>query len=329
MTAPVLEIRDLVVEFTGRHGSVRVIDGVSYDVARGETLGVVGESGSGKTVTVLAALGLLPRTGRIVSGRVLLDGTDLVGLSPRQLRRLRGRRVAMAFQDPMASLHPLLRVGAQIAEAVLVHNPTVSKAAAHARAAELLRLVGVPDGPSRMDSYPHHWSGGMRQRAMIAMAVANEPALLIADEPTTALDVTIQAQVLEVLRAACRETGSALVLITHDLGVIAEMADRVVVMYAGRVAETAPAVDLFDDPRHPYSVALLDSRPRIDGDVGGLRPVHGRPADAMHRPAGCPFHPRCFLRRRRSECCDIVPPLALVDAAHRSACHFHEELTQL
>ena len=314
------------MEFVTAGGTVRAVDGVSYDVGPGETVGVVGESGSGKTATVLATLGLLPSGGRAVAGEALFGGTDLLRLHPRDLRRMRGRRVAMVFQDPMTSLHPLVRVGPQVAEALLIHNRSMSKTAARSRAVELLRLVGVPDARSRFDSYPHQWSGGMRQRAMIAVAVANAPALLIADEPTTALDVSIQAQVLDVLQAACAETGSGLILITHDLGVIAEMADRVVVMYAGCVVETAGVGEMFQQPRHPYSAALLESRPRLDRDIAPLAPIPGRPPDLLHRPSGCPFHPRCFLSQGRERCRAVVPPLLDAGAEQCSACHFHHEL---
>lgn len=325
---PLLSIRDLCAEFTTRDGTTRVLDGVSFDVRAGETLGVVGESGSGKTVTVLAALGLLPSSGHVVGGEVVFDGADLLRLNRRDLRHTRGRRVGMVFQDPMTSLHPLLRVGPQIAEALHAHDRRLSRKAARARVLQLLALVGVPDAASRYDTYPHQWSRGMRQRAVIAMAVANAPSLLIADEPTTALDVTIQAQVLDVLKAACIETGSAAILITHDLGVIAEMADRVVVMYAGRVVESAATVELFDQPSHPYTVGLLESRPRLDRDLTPLTPIPGRPPDPVHRPTGCAFHPRCFLRQGRQRCVDRVPALTSDGAAHPSACHFRDELAQ-
>ena len=332
----VLSIRNLVVEFDSPEGVVRAVDGVSYDVEPGTTLGVVGESGCGKTVTVLAVLGLLPRSGRIVSGEILLDGQDLVQMRRRQLRRIRGKRIAMVFQDPMTSLHPVFPVGHQIVEALRTHDDSLTPAAARARAADLLALVGVPDATARLRTYPHQWSGGMRQRAMIAMAIANRPALLIADEPTTALDVTIQAQVLDVLRVAQRETGAAAIVITHDLGIIAELADRVAVMYAGGVVETGTAAALFSTPRHPYTLGLLRGLPRLDTDVDRLVPIPGQPPSLIARPSGCAFHPRCRLRSGRELCVEQVPPLLPVrttpprmargDPTHRSACHFAEEM---
>ncbi|HUG84112.1 MAG TPA: ABC transporter ATP-binding protein, partial [Euzebya sp.] len=326
MNPPLLSIRDLAVEFDTREGPVRAVDGVSIDVCEGETLGIVGESGSGKTVTFLATMGLLPTSGRVVAGQARLDGHDLLAASEGQLRRIRGRRVGMVFQDPMTSLHPMLRVGPQIAEALQVHDRSMSRAVARSRVVELLASVGVPDPAARYAGYPHQWSGGMRQRAMIAMAVANAPALLIADEPTTALDVTIQAQVLEVLKAACAQARSAAVLITHDLGVIAEVADRVAVMYAGRIVETAPVEELFEHPRHPYTVGLLAGRPRLDGDLLPLVGIPGRPPDPANRPTGCAFHPRCSLRDGRQRCVGEDPPLEMVAERHRSACHFSSEL---
>ncbi|HWB73216.1 MAG TPA: ABC transporter ATP-binding protein, partial [Egibacteraceae bacterium] len=271
MTGAVLAVRDLVVEFDTPEGTVRAVDGVSFDVAAGETLGVVGESGCGKTVTALAVLGLLPRPpGRIARGRILLEGRDLLQLSARQLRQVRGKQVAMVFQDPMTSLHPAFTVGHQVAEALRAHHPRLRAAAARARAAELLELAGVPRAHGRVGDYPHQWSGGMRQRAMIAMAIANRPKVLVADEPTTALDVTIQAQVLEVLRVARQQTGAGMVLITHDLGVVAETADRVAVMYAGRIVEVGDVETIFGAPRHPYTLGLMASLPRPDTDLRRL-----------------------------------------------------------
>ena len=278
-TPPLLSVRDLVVEFHGRSGAFRAVDGVDLDVHPGETLGLVGESGSGKTVTVLAALGLLPKPPRCtVRGRAVLSGRDLLTLSPRALREVRGREVGVVFQDPMTSLHPSLRVVDQVAEAVAVHCGGRSSTHPRDRAVELLSRVGIAHPERRLRDYPHQWSGGMRQRAMIAMAIANAPALLVADEATTALDVTIQAQVLDVLRAARAETGAATVLITHDLGVVAELADRVAVMQHGRVVESAPVGRLFAAPAHHHTVTLLESLPRLD------RPVPRRPPPAPRPP---------------------------------------------
>lgn len=321
MTAPVLSLRDLTVEFRGPAGTVHAVNGVSFDVAPGEVLGVVGESGCGKTVTLLAGLRLLAEPpARIVGGQALFRGRDLLQLSRRELRRVRGREIGVVFQDPLTSLHPSMRVGDQIAEAVLVHDRGLPAAAARARAVELLDLVGVPRPAARLRDYPHQWSGGMRQRAVIAAAIANRPALLIADEPTTALDVTVQAQVLDVLRLAAAEAGAATVLVSHDLGVIAEMADRVVVMYGGRVVESAPVGALFAHPRHPYTAALLAGVPRLDGPVRLPDPVPGQPPTLFDVPAGCAFAGRCPCRADRSRCLDEVPERA--PGEHQVACHF-------
>jgi oligopeptide/dipeptide ABC transporter ATP-binding protein len=326
-TDPVLSIRDLKVRFDVPEGIVRAVDGVSYDVGPGEILGVVGESGCGKSVTVMAALGLLAAPpARVVGGEVLLEGRDLLRLGPKELRAVRGKDVAMVFQDPMTSLHPAYTVGAQVAEAVRAHEPRASARAAEARAVDLLRLVGVPDAGARAPAYPHQWSGGMRQRAMIAMAIAHRPKVLIADEPTTALDVTVQAQVLEVLRRVQEETGSAIVLITHDLGVIAEMADRVVVMYAGRVVETGGTTALFRAARHPYTRGLLACLPRLELEGKPLPAIPGSPPDLVAPPPGCAFHPRCGLRQGRHRCAVEEPVLAEVGEGHRAACHFSDEL---
>jgi oligopeptide/dipeptide ABC transporter ATP-binding protein len=326
---PILTIRDLVVEFATDDGVVHAVDGVSYDVYRGETLGIVGESGSGKSVSQLALLGLIPQPpGRIARGDATFDGRDLLKMSKKDLRRLRGGEVAMVFQDPMTSLNPVFKIGHQLDEAILAHNKNVSDKAARARSIELLNIVGVPNPERRYDQYPHEFSGGMRQRAMIAMAIANEPKLLIADEPTTALDVTIQAQILEVLKKAQDETHAATILITHDLGLIAEMADRVVVMYAGKVVELTDVHKLFAAPRHPYTVGLMDSLPRMTVDEEWLRPIPGQPPSLINRPPGCSFHPRCFLSQGRAVCREEEPPLRTLgeDGHHLSACHFAEEL---
>ncbi len=298
MTEPLLAVRDLVTEFDTADGVVHAVSHVDYDVYPGETVGIVGESGSGKSVTVMSMLGLIPiPPGRIASGQILYNGQDLLTMPPNELRRVRGNEIAMVFQDPMTSLNPVFRVGDQIKEAILVHHPEHGEDVVHKRAVELLALVGIPDPETRVNQYPHEYSGGMRQRAMIAMSIANEPKLLIADEPTTALDVTIQAQVLEVLQAAQRETNAATILITHDLGLIAEMADRVVVMYAGRVVEVADVFTIFKDPRHPYTVGLMASLPRLDAELERLAPIPGQPPSLIDVPSGCPFHPRCRLQQ--------------------------------
>ena len=327
-TEPVLSIRNLVVEFSTDDGVVHAVDGVSYDVHRGETLGIVGESGSGKSVSQLSILGLIPQPpGRIVSGEAVFDGRDLIGMPKKELRAIRGGPVAMVFQDPMTSLNPVLKIGFQLAEAVKAHRPGVSDKDANARAVELLDLVGVPNPDRRADQYPHEFSGGMRQRAMIAMAVANDPKLLIADEPTTALDVTIQAQILEVMKAAQKETNAAIILITHDLGLIAELADRVAVMYAGRVVEMGDVFTIFNAPRHPYTVGLMRSVPRVELDLDELQPIPGSPPSLISRPPGCTFHPRCLFSRGRAVCRTDVPELRPVGATdHLSRCHFAEEL---
>jgi oligopeptide/dipeptide ABC transporter ATP-binding protein len=324
--AALLEIEDLVVEFGTEEGVVRAVDGVTFSVRPGEIVGVVGESGSGKSVTAMSVLGLIRPPGRTVGGRIAFRGNDLRALPGSELRRIRGNQIAMIFQDPMTALNPVVPVGRQIVEALRLHQPGLTRATAAKRAVELLALVGVPDPADRFRQAPHEYSGGMRQRAMIAMAIANDPALLIADEPTTALDVTIQAQVLDLLKKAQKETQSATILITHDLGVIAELADRVVVMYAGQVVEQGDVRTIFDAPRHPYTVGLMRSRPRLDEPIGALRPIPGSPPNPLRRPFGCPFQPRCEHSRDRAECVDQRPVLREVGAGHASACHFAEEL---
>jgi oligopeptide/dipeptide ABC transporter ATP-binding protein len=322
MSEPVLSIRDLTVRFAAPWGTVHAVTGVSLDLHPGEVVGVVGESGCGKTVTLLASLRLLPEPpARIVGGEVLFRGRDLLRMRRRELRRIRGREIGVVFQDPLTSLHPSIRVGDQIAEAMRVHDRGLSVRAARARVVELLDLVGVPHAASRARDYPHQWSGGMRQRAMIAAAIANRPAVLIADEPTTALDVTIQAQVLDVLRLAHAETGAGTVLVSHDLGVIAELADRVVVMYGGRVVETGPVQDIFARPRHPYTAGLLASVPRLDGPVMLTDPIPGQPPVLLEQSPGCGFAARCPGRGERKRC--VLETPALVPAgAHGVACHF-------
>jgi peptide/nickel transport system ATP-binding protein len=293
MSEPLLRVEDLRVEFATEDGVVRAVDGISYEVARGRTLGIVGESGSGKTFSSLTTLGRTRAQGARVSGRILFEGRDLVTLSDRELRAIRGNEIAMIFQDPLSSLHPFFQVGNQLIEAIRTHQD-VSKKQARERAIELLGLVGIPDPGKRVCEYPHEFSGGMRQRAMIAMALANEPKLLIADEPTTALDVTVQAQILALLARLQRELGMAIVIITHDLGVVAQTADEIGVMYAGRIVERASAELLFAGPEHPYTWGLLKSIPSLSGThKGQLVPIPGSPPSLINRPPGCHFHPRC------------------------------------
>ncbi|HZE03847.1 MAG TPA: ABC transporter ATP-binding protein, partial [Solirubrobacteraceae bacterium] len=290
-TQPLFSVEDLRVEFHTDDGVVHAVDGISYSVDAGKTIGIVGESGSGKSVSSLTALGLTRSPRAKIQGRIMFDGRDLVSLADDEMRRIRGKDLAMIFQDPLSSLHPFYKVGAQLMEAVLTHR-SVSKSAARKRAIELLELVGIPDPKRRVDAYPHEFSGGMRQRAMIAMALANEPKLLIADEPTTALDVTVQAQILQLLEDLQERLGMAIVIITHDLGVVAEMADDIAVMYAGRIVERASTQDIFASPQHPYTWGLLQSIPRLDTVRGEeLTPISGRPPSLINRPSGCYFHP--------------------------------------
>lgn len=319
---PLLSVRDLRVTFgTGPH-TVTAVDGVSFDVHPGQTLGIVGESGSGKSVSVMSLLGLA--AGDVVGGTAVFEGEDLLRMSSREMRAIRGKSIAMVFQDAMTALNPVLTIGFQLIEALTVHG--LSPAAARERALELLRAVGVPNAEARLRQYPHEYSGGMRQRAMIAMAMANRPRLLIADEPTTALDVTIQAQVLNVLRTAKDETGAATILITHDLGVVAEMADRVAVMYAGQVVESGTVEQVFRNPSHPYTIGLLRSLPRLDGSATRLLPIRGNPPSASDQPSGCRFHPRCDLSGGRSLCAEEVPALLTSEDGTSSRCHFRGEV---
>jgi oligopeptide/dipeptide ABC transporter ATP-binding protein len=326
---PILEIDDLTVEFNTEDGVVQAVTHVSYDLHPGEVLGIVGESGSGKSVSMLSVLGLIPMPpGRIVSGHALFRGENLLTMPKNKLRQIRGGAMAMIFQDPMTSLNPVLTIGDQLSEAIKVHNPGTSDDKAIKRTIELLQLVGVPFAERRVNQYPHEFSGGMRQRAMIAMAIANDPSVLVADEPTTALDVTIQAQIVEVLKAAQDETHAAIVLITHDLGLIAELADRVVVMYAGRVVELGDVYTIFNSPRHPYTVGLMNSLARLDTDQEWLEPIPGQPPSLVNLPPGCAFHPRCTHSQGRAICRTDIPELRKTDdgAEHVSACHFAEEL---
>ncbi len=317
MREPLLSVEDLRVEFWTGRGTVHAVNGVSFDIAPGETLGIVGESGCGKSVTSLALLGILARAGRIPSGRALFGGRDLLKLSDRELRGIRGREIAMIFQDPMTSLNPVLTIGRQIREALETHFGMERKQA-NARAAELLDQVGIPSAKVRLADYPHQFSGGMRQRAMIAMALACEPKLLIADEPTTALDVTIQAQILALLKTLVADHGTALIMITHDLGVVAGMCERVNVMYGGLFMETGSAEQVFSQPRHPYTLGLLQSVPRLDAGRRRLTPIEGAPRDQLTPPTACPFQPRC--RYEVAESRSEVPPLRELEPGHFVAC---------
>jgi peptide/nickel transport system ATP-binding protein len=320
MAEPLLEVKDLRVQFDTEDGVVRAVDGVSYTVERGRSLGIVGESGSGKSVSSLAVMGLTRFQSARVTGEVWFEGRNLLTLGDEEMRRIRGSEIAMIFQDPLSSLHPFYRVGDQLAEAVRAHKD-VSKAKARERAVELLGMVGIPEPSRRAAAYPHEFSGGMRQRVMIAMALINDPKLLIADEPTTALDVTVQAQILDVIRRLQKETDAAVILITHDLGVVAEVTDDIAVMYAGRVIERASTDAIFDAPQHPYTWGLLRSIPRLDisRDIE-LVPIEGRPPSLINRPSGCAFHPRCpFVREAHKHIDpDLVPVEA--DPTHLVAC---------
>ena len=325
--APVLSVRDLVVDFETPTGRQRAVHGVSFDVRANEVFCLVGESGSGKSVTSLAVMRLLPRTARIAGGEIQFQGRDLRKVSREEMRNIRGKELAMIFQDPMTSMNPVIRVGKQIGEMIHLHEREMSRDDVRARAVELLRGVHVPNADARYSSYPHELSGGTRQRAMIAMAMAHNPALLIADEPTTALDVTIQAQVLDLLAELRAAKGSALMLITHDLGVVAETADRVAVMYAGSIVETGTVDEIFNTPRHPYTVGLLASLLMSEDNSVAAYAIPGQPPVPSRRPAGCPFHPRCGLSRGRDICKEKLPEL--VDGkggAHPAACHFSDEV---
>jgi oligopeptide/dipeptide ABC transporter ATP-binding protein len=324
----VLSVRGLSVEFKTDDGIVHAVDDVSFDVAENETLGIVGESGSGKSVTSLAILGLLPKHAT-VTGEAYIGTQNLIGLSEKELQPLRGSTIAMVFQDALAALNPVYRIGDQIGEAIAVHND-ISKAERRGRVIELLDLVGIPQPRERAGHYPHEFSGGMRQRAMIAMAIANDPKVLIADEPTTALDVTIQAQVLDVFERIQDRTKTSIMLITHDLGVVAGVADRVLVMYGGRQVETGSVDQIFYEPRHPYTRGLLGSLPRLDRRYGNerLARIKGQPPSLIFLPSGCAFHPRCRYADLRGVCVTDRPELRDVGPAHRSACHFAETLDE-
>jgi oligopeptide/dipeptide ABC transporter ATP-binding protein len=316
--ATLLDVRNLHTSFQTRGGVVRAVDGVSWDVPEGETVALVGESGCGKSVSALSIMRLVSEpAGRIEGGEIVYKGRDLLKLTEEQMRGVRGREIGMIFQEPMTSLNPVLTIGRQLTEGLEIHL-NMSPQDAHARAIELLGMVGIPDPARRLAQYPHHFSGGMRQRMMIAMALACNPSLILADEPTTALDVTIQAQILELMKDLSRRLGVAMLIITHNLGVVARYADRVNVMYAGRIIEQASAAELYANPRHPYTLGLLRSVPRLDEPRRArLDPIEGQPPDLTRLPPGCSFSPRCAYRVER---CAEAPPLEDVELAHRSAC---------
>jgi len=325
--APYVEVRDLRVRFTTEDGVVRAVDGVSFAVDRGRTLGIVGESGSGKSVTSLAIMGLHDRRRTNITGQALVGGRDVVALDEEAVRRLRGRDMAMIFQDPLSALHPYYTVGRQIIEAYRIHHPEAGKREARQRALDMLGRVGIPQPARRIDQYPHEFSGGMRQRAMIAMALVNDPDLLIADEPTTALDVTVQAQILDLLAGLQAEFHSAIILITHDLGVVSQVADQVLVMYGGRGVEHGSAARVLREPQHPYTWGLLSSVPTLHGDADAdLVPIKGSPPSLINLPSGCAFHPRCrYQLGPASPCVTTVPELEPTrDGGQRVACHLPE-----
>ena len=319
-----LDVKDLSTSFRTEDGIVKAVEGVSFAVEKGQTLGIVGESGSGKSVTCLTIMGLNAKRNTITSGEALWKGDDLLTMKPSDLRQVRGNEISMIFQDPMTSLNPVHTIGRQLTEAILLHRD-VTKKVARARALELLGAVGIPRAQTRIDDYPHQFSGGMRQRVMIAMALINDPDLLIADEPTTALDVTTQAQILSLMKTLQEDFGSAIIMITHDLGVVAELADDVFVMYAANVVEQATVYDLFSQPKHPYTWGLMGSLPRLDADVERLTQIPGQPPSLLRPPAGCRFHPRCPYVME--VCKTTVPELLPTqrDPDHLQKCHLDEE----
>jgi oligopeptide transport system ATP-binding protein len=319
-SSTLLSVRGLQTYFETEDGTVRAVDGIDFDLEKGKTLGIVGESGSGKSVTNLSVMRLIPSPpGRIAGGEILFDGSDLLKLSAEEMRRIRGDRIAMIFQDPMTSLNPFMRISEQLMEVTRLHRG-YGKPQAYDHAIHMLDLVGIPDARERVRNYPHEFSGGMRQRVMIAMALSCEPELLIADEPTTALDVTIQAQILELIRKLKQETGTSVILITHDLGVVAGMADDIIVMYAGKVFEQGPAANVFASPGNPYTEGLLKSVPGPASKGKDLYQIPGLPPDLAHLPSGCPFAPRC--ERVLDVCRDEFPPFVEVEPGHHSLCHF-------
>lgn len=326
MTA-LLDVKNLTVQFSTQDGLVRAVNGISYTLDKGETLGIVGESGSGKSVGVMSLIGLIPSPpGEIVEGEVIFADQDLLKMSIQEIRSIRGNRVSMIFQDPMTSLNPVLTIGQQIGEALEIHLG-MNKEQAQDRAAQLLEMVGIPSAKDRLNNYPHQFSGGMRQRVMIAMGLSCNPELLIADEPTTALDVTIQAQIVGLVKRLRDEIGMAVIWITHDLGVVAGLADRVIVMYAGRIVETAKVKELYKNPRHPYTLGLLGSLPRLDADrPETLTSIDGLPPDLINYPQGCPFYARCNYRINR--CLESPPPLESVSDRHQSACYVNVTIAE-
>ncbi|MGH7922692.1 MAG: ABC transporter ATP-binding protein [Candidatus Dormibacteraceae bacterium] len=318
MTDHLLEVRDLHTEFPSDEGTVKAVDGVSFHLDRGETLGIVGESGSGKSVTVMSVMRLIRRPGRITGGQILFRDRDLAGIPEHEMKEIRGREIAMIFQDPMTSLNPVYRTGWQVGEPLRLHN-RLNRSQALQKAIEMLGRVGIPEPKKRASMYPHEFSGGMRQRAMIAMGLTTAPAVLVADEPTTALDVTIQAQILELLKEVNQEFGTSTIIITHNLGVVAGMCDRVMVMYAGRVVEEGYTKDVFGNPQHPYTWSLLRSIPRLDADEREpLEAIRGLPPDLAQLPGGCAFHPRCPFREDR--CVHERPELDDMGSGQRAAC---------
>jgi len=317
--ATLLRIKDLRTHFFTEEGVVKSVDGVTYEVDEGEILGLVGESGCGKSVSALSILRLIPNPpGKIVGGEIWFDGQDLLKADDEEIRHIRGNKIAMVFQEPMTSLNPVLTIGRQLTEAIELHLK-YDKEKSRARAVELLEMVGIPEAAGRLNDYPHQFSGGMRQRVMIAMGLSCNPRLLLADEPTTALDVTIQAQILEIMARLCKELGTAVIIITHNLGVVARYADRINVMYAGKIIETGTAREIFGNPRHPYTLGLLKSVPRLDlARKEKLEPIEGVPPDLVNLPKGCSFYPRC--RYHVEKCLEETPPLMLVGEAHFAAC---------
>ncbi len=331
-TAPLLEVEDLHVEFRTGSGVVNAVNGISYTLAAGETLAILGESGSGKSVSAQAIMGILDMPPAVITGgQIFFEGRDLLTLDEEEQRRVRGPGISMIFQDALSSLNPVYSVGYQIGEMFRAHRG-LSKKDAKKRAVELMDRVRIPAAAQRVDDYPHQFSGGMRQRVMIAMAIALDPRILIADEPTTALDVTVQAQVMDLLKDLQRDTGMGLVLITHDLGVVNEVADNVAVMYAGRIVERGTVDDVFTDPAHPYTDGLMASIPQVEGKGGRLQPISGQPPNLAAIPSGCPFHPRCPRRRTGAQaapgrdCVTDIPPLRLVVPGREAACHYSEEV---
>ncbi len=321
---PYLQVRDLKVQFPTEDGVVRAVDGISFSVRRGQTLGIVGESGSGKSVTSMSILGLHDASRTRISGEISVGGQNIVGLDDEKIRLLRGKDMAMIFQDPLSALHPYYKIGVQISEAYRVHHPSASKAEASKRAIDMLDRVGIPQPERRAKQYPHEFSGGMRQRAMIAMSLVNDPALLIADEPTTALDVTVQAQILDLLEDLQREYNSAIIMITHDLGVVSQVADDVMVMYAGRAIETGSVEQIMRNPQHPYTWGLLASVPSLHGDADAdLVPIKGNPPSLINLPTGCAFNPRCrYAGLTSNRSFTEVPELRLAgEDGHHVACH--------